>query len=191
MKTRIEMLSSEDAVAAAERLGIPEQVASLNVFRTLFHRPKTAKAISDLLFSLLFESEIGHRRRELIIMRIGWTTGSEYEWTQHWPLALQMFECAEEELLALRGDWRAAGCFDATDRAVLAAVDELLETGDLADETWQACFDGLGRDASIDLVTALGTWLLISKVARGLRIPLEEGVRGWPPDGEIPPAARS
>ena len=186
MKDRIEMLSSEDAVRIAQDLDIPEQVAALNIFRTLFHRPKTAKAVSDLLFSLLFDSEIGHRRRELIIMRIGWTTGSEYEWTQHWPLALQAFECTEDELLALRGDWQSAGCFDAVDRAVLTAVDELLATGDLCDETWQACFDGLGRDAAVDMVTAIGTWLLISKVARGLRVPLEEGVVGWPPDGKKP-----
>ncbi len=191
MNDRIEMLSREDAEKIAKELGIPEQVATLNIFRTLFHRPKTAKAINELLFSLLFESEIGHRRREFIILRIGWTTGSEYEWTQHWPLALQMFECTEEELLALRGDWRAATCFDATDRAVLTAVDELLETGDLCDATWKACFEGLGRDAAIDLVTALGTWLLISKVARGLRVRLEEGVVGWPPDGKVPAAARS
>jgi hypothetical protein len=39
------------------------------------------------------------------------------------------------------------------------------------------------------MVVAIGTWLLISKVARGLRIPLEEGVPGWPPDGRMPPAA--
>ena len=189
MNERIEMLPRETAESIAKELGIPEQVAGLNIFRTLFHRPKTAKAINDLLFSLLFESEIGHRRRELIILRIGWTTGSEYEWTQHWPIALQMFECTEEELLALRGDWQAAKCFDATDRAVLGAVDELLETGDLCDATWKACFDGLGRDSAIDMVTALGTWLLISKVARGLRIPLEEGVVGWPPDGQKGPGA--
>jgi len=184
---RIELLSEEESLATAKSHDINEAIARLNIFRTLLHRPKTAKAISELLMSLLFESEIGHRRRELIIMRIGWATGSEYEWTQHWPLAQQMFECNAEELLALR-DWTSAGCFDETDRAVLTATDELLETGDLADPTWQACFDALGRDAAIDMVTAIGTWLLISKVARGLRIPLEDGVEGWPPDGLVPPS---
>jgi alkylhydroperoxidase family enzyme len=186
---RIEMLSAEDSLELAKNLDMHEAIARLNIFRVLLHRPKTAKAISDLLFSLLFESEIGHRRRELIIMRIGWVTGSEYEWTQHWPLAQEIFECRAEELLALR-DWTNADCFDETDRAVLTAADELLETGDLSDPTWQACFRTLGRDAAIDMVTAIGTWLLVSKVARGLRVALEEGVEGWPPDGLIPPSAR-
>ena len=64
---------------------------------------------------------------------------------------------------------------------------ELLDSGDLCDETWRACFAGLGRDAAIDMVAAIATWLLISKLARGLRVPLEVGVAGWPPDGKVPP----
>ena len=187
-QNRIEMLSLEESLRVAKELGLHEPIARLNIFRTLFHRPRTAKAISELLLSLLLDSEIGHRRRELIIMRIGWVTGSEYEWTQHWPLAQEIFECRAEELLAVR-EWRAAGCFDAVDRAVLAATDELLDSGDLCDETWRACFQGLGRDAAIEMVAAIATWLLVSKLARGLRVPLEEGVEGWPPDGAVPPAS--
>jgi alkylhydroperoxidase family enzyme len=179
------MLSLEESLRVAKELGLHEPIARLNIFRTLFHRPQTARAIANLLLSLLMESEIGHRRRELIIMRIGWVTGSEYEWTQHWPLAQEMFGCTAEELVAVR-DWRGAGCFDPVDRALLAATDELLETGDLTDETWRTCFAGLGRDAAIEMVAAIATWLLISKLARGLRVPLEEGVEGWPPDDMVP-----
>jgi len=185
-QNRIEMLSLEESLRMGKELGLHEPTARLNIFRTLFHRPRTAKAISDLLLSLLFDSEIGHRRRELIIMRIGWVTGSEYEWTQHWPLAQKIFECTAEELLAVRA-WHGADCFDEVDRAVLTATDELLDAGDLSDETWRVCFEGLGRDAAIDMVAAIATWLLVSKLARGLRVPLEEGVEGWPPDGKVPP----
>jgi alkylhydroperoxidase family enzyme len=185
-QNRIEMLSVEESLRLGKELDLHEPTARLNIFRTLLHRPRTAKAISDLLLSLLFDSEIGHRRRELIIMRIGWVTGSEYEWTQHWPLAQKIFECSADELLAVR-DWRAADCFDEVDRAVLTATDELLDTGDLCDETWRVCFEGLGRDAAIEMVAAIATWLLVSKLARGLRVPLEEGVESWPPDGKLPP----
>ena len=90
-------------------------------------------------------------------------------------------------MIALR-DWRAADCFDERDRAVLAATDELLETGDLSDESWARCEAALGRDASVDLVAAVGTWRLISTLARGLRVPLEAGVASWPPDGKASPA---
>jgi len=186
-KERVEMLSTETSLEMARELGVHEPIAKLNIFRTMFHRPKTAKAISDLILSLLFEAEIEHRLRELIIMRIGWVTGSNYEWAQHWPLAQEIFGCDSEELLALR-NWRASELFDERDCAVLTATDELLETGDLCDQSWAQCEAALGRDASIDLVAAVGTWQLVSKLARGLRVPLEEGVASWPPDGKASPA---
>ena len=88
-------------------------------------------------------------------------------------------------MLAVR-DWRAADCFGEAERAVLTATDELLETRTLSDETWRRCEAALGRDACVDLVAAVGTWSLISTLARGLRIPLEEGVDSWPPDGKHP-----
>jgi alkylhydroperoxidase family enzyme len=184
---RVEMLSPESALETAEEFGMHEAIAKLNIFRTMLHRPKTAKAISDLLFSLLFNAALEDRLREFVIMRIGWVTGSDYEWTQHWPLAQTPFGCESEDLLALR-DWQASDRFDDRDRAVLAATDELLETGNLSDESWTSCESALGRDASIDLVAAVGTWSLISKLARGLRVPLEEGVESWPPDGQASPA---
>ena len=186
--TRVPMLSAEDALAIARDLDMHEAIGRLNIFRMLFHRPKTAKAISDLLLSLLFESEIGHRRRELIIMRVGWKTGCAYEWTQHWPLAQEIFECQRSELLALQGDWRDHEAFDLTDRAVLAATDELLDRDALSEATWRACYEGLGRDAAIDMICAIATWLLVSKIARGLEVPLEDGVNRWPPEGKASPA---
>ena len=186
-KERLEMLSPEASLEVAEELGLHERVAQLNIFRTMFHRPQTAKAISDLLLSLLLNAALDHRRRELVIMRIGWLTGCDYEWTQHWPLAQEMGGCAPNELLAVR-DWGAADCFDEADEAALAATDELLEAGDLCDESWSRCEAAIGRDASVDLVAAVGTWSLISTLARGLRVPLEEGVVSWPPNGVASPA---
>jgi alkylhydroperoxidase family enzyme len=186
-KQRVEMLSTEAATESAERLGLHEALAKLNIFRTLMHRPKTAKAISDLLFSLLFDAELDDRLRELVIMRIGWVTGCDYEWTQHWTVAKDIYGCPEDELLAVR-DWPSQDRFDETDRAVLGATDELLSTGALGDESWARCEAALGRNASVDLVTAVGTWNLVSTVARGLRIPLEDEVASWPPDGKASPA---
>jgi alkylhydroperoxidase family enzyme len=182
---RIPLLSAEETIERVEELGLHEAIAQLNIFRTMLHRPHTAKAISDLLFSLLLHAELDDRSRELLIMRIGWQTKCDYEWTQHWTVAKDIYACPETDLIAVR-DWEGADCFSETDRTVLAATDELLETGTLSDETWHRCEIALGRDASMDLVAAVGTWSMISTLARGLRIPLEEGVASWPPDGSSP-----
>ena len=85
--TRVPMLSQEAARQAAIAVGVPEVFASLNVFRVLLHQPGVAKQIADLLSELLAGKALDPRQRELIIMRLGWSTHSVYEWTQHWRVA--------------------------------------------------------------------------------------------------------
>ena len=58
---RIELLGAEAAKKAAEAVGMIPNFAELNIFRALLHRPKTAKALSDLLVSLLFGAAIEHK----------------------------------------------------------------------------------------------------------------------------------
>jgi alkylhydroperoxidase family enzyme len=182
---RVDLLDADSAKKAAEIAGLPAAFAELNIFRALLHRPKTAKALGDLLLSLLFQGELDPRLRELVIMRIGWATGSEYEWTQHWTIALEQFGCSEGDLLAVR-DWRENALFGDEERAVLEATDQLLETGDLEASHVARCLALFGRNPTIELVTAVGLWRLVSKFTRALEIPLEEGVASWPPDGASP-----
>lgn len=186
---RIERLSSEEAVRAGQQVGISEQMAQLNIFRVLLHHPAVAKAVHDLLVALLFRAKLDDRLRELVIMRIGWVTGSDYEWTQHWRVARESFGMSDEDLLAVR-DWRGSERFGPADRAVLAATDEMVEHGAISPGTFAECRARLGGlEELIELVAALGNWHMISHLLRSLEIPLEDGVESWPPDGKRPPSA--
>ena len=50
---QINTLPAEEAVNRAKEVGVIEQIAALNVFETLLHHPKLAKAVNDLLITLL------------------------------------------------------------------------------------------------------------------------------------------
>lgn len=184
MKTpRVTLLETERALEAAREAGVPDALAELNVFRVLLHRPKVAKAMSDLLLSMLFGGVLDDRLRELVIMRIGWATGADYEWTQHWAIARETFGCTDGDLLELR-DWESSGHFGETERAVLTVVDETLNTGSGSELAIARCRRLLESDeAVVELVTAIGAWRTISQLTLSLEIPLEEGVASWPPDG--------
>ena len=176
----------EESLSRAEEFGIVPDIAKLNVFRTLLHHPRVARVVNDLLLMLLFDgNKVDARLRELLIMRIGWHTNCDYEWTQHWHIALR-FGLTEEELEAVK-DWRNADCFTEADKAVLAATDETLEDGRISDATWSACEAALGEaEQLIELNIAIGCWRLISQFARSAQLELEEGVDSWPPDGQSP-----
>jgi alkylhydroperoxidase family enzyme len=184
---RVEMLDLTDARQRAAQCGIPEAMAELSVFRIALHQPGVAVALNGMLEALLWKGVLDARLRELIIMRIGWVTGSVYEWTQHWRVA-RLLDVPERDLLAVK-DWRSAAHFGAAERAVLAATDETLRDGTISDETWAACQHALPRDPAVlvELVAAIGNWRLFSGLLRSLGVPLEDGVEPWPPQG-VPPS---
>ncbi len=181
---RIDRLSEDEAREVATGAGLPEQMAALNVFRVLLHHPTLTQAMGGLLTMLLFRGKLDARLRELVIMRIGWQTGSVYEWTQHWRVALQL-GVSESDLLAVR-DWRASDLGPA-ERAVLQATDDTLERGSISAETFADCARQLpDRESLLELVAAIGNWSLFSQLLQSLEIPLEEGTTPWPPDGRVP-----
>ena len=180
---RVGRLAAEEAPQRGAEAGVPDALARLHIFRVLLHSAPLAKAMSDLLLGLLFRSSLDHRLRELVIMRLGWATRCDYEWTQHWKIALEQFGCSEADLLGVR-DWRSADHFGEAERAVLAATDETLEHGAVSPETFARCLEHVGGEAAcIELVGAISTWRGISQIVRSLEIPLEDGVTPWPPDG--------
>ena len=91
-----------------------------------------------------------------------------------------------DDILGVR-EWTAHAAYGATERAVLAATDEVLASGIISDGTWQSLRDELDDDGVLfELVVAIGNWQLFSNLLRTLRVPLEDGVQPWPPDGRRP-----
>ncbi len=186
---RVEMLSVEESRKAAESAGLPEMFAPLSVFRILLRDQELARAIGDLLQLLLRGRHLDGHLRELVIMRIGWTTGSVYEWTQHWRVA-RMMEMREEDIVGVR-DWRNHPDYGPAERAVLAATDETLEHGTISTSTWRECEAHLENpEALVELVVSIGNWRLFSSLLRTLEVPLEKGTEAWPPDGARPPGVQ-
>ncbi len=182
---RVATLPRDEALARAREAAVIEQMAELNVFRTLLHQPAVAKQINDLLVTLLFRSRLDARLRELVIMRIGWVTRSDYEWTQHWRVAREL-GIPEEDLLAVR-DWHGHAGFSSADRAVLAATDETLADGRVSDATWARLEEELPSvEERIELVASIGCWSLVSQLLRTLGVEVEAGTASWPPDGRSP-----
>ena len=179
--------TSTPRALAAARSDSPRQLSSLNVFRTLLHQESVTKAVAGTLTTLLYTgNRLDVRLRELVIMRIGWTTGSCYEWTQHWRVARGL-DIPEAHLLAVR-DWTSARCFSALERAALAATDETLTDGCISQRTWSRLAKQLDADLLVELVIAIGNWSMFSQLLKSLDVQLEDGVEPWPPDGRAPRA---
>jgi alkylhydroperoxidase family enzyme len=185
-QARVPRLPVDEARAAADQAGVPDYMAELSIFQVLLNHPTLARALNDLLATMLWHGSLDPRLRELLIMRIGWLTACEYEWTRHWRVAFGLGVPAAD-LLAVR-DWSAYDGFGAAERAVLAATDEVVRDGAVSAQTWAACERELGAEPAVlvELVTAIGAWRMIASILHSLEVPLEDGVAGWPPDGQPP-----
>lgn len=178
------MVAVEEARQRAEAVGVPEMLADLSIFRVLLQSPEAAGALGKLLLTLLGRTRFDARLRELVIMRLGWSTGSVYEWTQHWRVARDL-GVPDDDLLGVR-DWAGYDGFGVVERAVLAATDEIVSTGTISDETWATCASHLDAPGLVELTLVIGLWRMISTVLQSLGVPLEDGVAAWPPDGRAP-----
>ncbi|MDT5139149.1 MAG: hypothetical protein QOG19_1434 [Mycobacterium sp.] len=185
-QARIPLLPVDEAKAAADEAGVPDYMAELSIFQALLNHPRLAGVFNDLLATLLWHGALDGRLRELVIMRIGWLTGCDYEWTQHWRVASRL-GVSPEDLLGVR-DWPEYDGFGPAERAVLAATDDIVRGGAVSGTSWAACERELSSDTTvlIELVTAIGAWRMVASILQSLEVPLEEGVASWPPDGRSP-----
>ena len=188
MPARVPMVSLERAREIGEAMGLPARRTQSEAFRTVANNPGVARVAFSQLLQLLENNRFDTRLRELMIMRIGWVTGSAYEWTQHWRVATTA-GIPPEDILAVR-DWHNSDRLTAADKAILAATDECLAGNSISDSNWAEVARHVPDPAhQVEFIVAMGNWMSFSLLFRTLRIPLAEGLQVWPPDGLPSPAA--
>ena len=188
MTLRVPMVSPERARELGEAMGMPARRTQSEAFRVVANNPGVARVAFSQLMQLLENNKFDTRLRELMIMRIGWVTGSAYEWTQHWRVATTA-GIPPEDILAVR-DWRNSGRLTPADRrswppptSVSPASPSRMPPG----PRWRSMSPIPGQQ--VEFIIAMGNWMSFSMLFRNLRIPLAEGLAIWPPDGLASPAA--
>jgi len=188
MTERVSMVAAGQMPPLIEGAGLPPAAATRTVYRVLANNPTVLNVVSAQIQTLIRNNSLPHRLRELTIMRIGWVTGSVYEWTSHWRICMEL-GIPPEDVLAVR-DWRACERLSAADRVVLRATDETLAGKTISDETWAEITRHVTIPGQqVELVVDIANWVFASILLRNLKIPLEDGIMPWPPDGARPASA--
>jgi 4-carboxymuconolactone decarboxylase len=191
----IPLLSSEEAKKRFEELRIAEAVGNpalanamsrLNVFRALLQNPAVTGAQSRLGGALMGSKTLNPRLRELIILRTGWRTGSEYEFCQHVGISRQL-KMSDEEILGVR-DPANCKAYDDVDRAVIALADELHDNAEVSAATWSVLEKFFSSAELVELIMVSGFWRMMAGFLKTAKIPLDPidpTITGWP-EGKAP-----
>jgi alkylhydroperoxidase family enzyme len=178
------LLSIDESARLGEKFGIDRPLATSHVFRALFHSPSAADGFYAVIDALMFRNKVASRTRELVILRIGWRTGSEHVFCNHVRISRDL-EIPDEEILGVRDPPRCRA-YDDTDRAVLQLADELHEHAEVTRSTWTVLQNAFAHDEMVELLLIAGFWRMTAGFAKSAGFPLDAGVPSWP-EGKEPP----
>jgi alkylhydroperoxidase family enzyme len=177
-EARIGEVLNNPALAAA--------MSKLNVLRALLQNPAVTAAQSHLGGVLMGSKTLNPRLRELVILRTGWRTKSEYEFVQHVGIARKI-KMSDEEILGVR-DPNNCKAFSEVDRAIIAMADELNDNAEVSAKTWSVLERFFSAAELVELLLVSGFWRMMAGFLKTAKIPLDPldpTVTGWP-EGKAP-----
>lgn len=141
-----------------------------NTMMTLANHPRLAIASLDLGRYFMLESGIGARELKLLILRVAHRYGSHYQWT-HNALGARQLGVSEAEIAAVRVG-ASDPIWNAADRLLFTAIDEIGDGGKLRDETWKQLTEAMDTRTVMDLVHAVGYFTMVAwgLVAMGVEV---------------------
>lgn len=147
----------------------------LNALGMLAHHPELARAYNTFNGHLLFGSTLEPRERELVILRVAAVRDAKYEWAQHAVLAGDAGISADE--VARVADGPDAAGWSPVDRALLAAVDELIADAEIGEATWPTLAEAFDTRQLMDLVFTVGAYDLLAMAFRTFGVELDDDLR--------------
>ena len=144
----------------------------LNALGTLARYPALTRAFHTLNGHVLFASTLSPRQRELLVLRVASVRRATYEWEQHVVLAGDAGVERVEIARIVEGP-EAPGWLP-LERAMLAAVDELLADARVTDPTWAVLAGELDEHQLMDLIFTVGAYDLLAMAFRSFGIELDD-----------------
>ncbi|MBT9136723.1 MAG: hypothetical protein DDT34_01805 [Firmicutes bacterium] len=144
----------------------------INLYRAIALSPPMISSLLKLGNCLLNRAELSPKLRELAILRIAKLSGSEYEWTQHVPIAREV-GVSRQQIDDVH-QWEDSANFNHEERAALQYTDEVALSVKATDGTFEALRKHLSERSIVELTMSIGYWGMIARVLVPLEIELEE-----------------
>ncbi|HZA75457.1 MAG TPA: carboxymuconolactone decarboxylase family protein [Acidimicrobiales bacterium] len=149
---------------------------ALNALGTLARHPALTRAFNTFNGHVQFASTLSARQRELLILRVASVRRCTYEWAQHVVLARDA-GLANEEIARVAEGPDGPG-WSPLERAMLGAVDELLDDATVTDDTWKVLAAELDEQQLMDLVFTVGAYDAVAMAFRSFGVQLDRDLAG-------------
>ncbi|MBV8951515.1 MAG: carboxymuconolactone decarboxylase family protein [Actinobacteria bacterium] len=144
-----------------------------NTMETFAHHPDLARAFFTFNGHVLFGTTLTARHRQILVLRVATRRKAAYVWAQHVFLARDAGLTDEEIARIAFGP--QAPFVDTVERALLRAVDELIDDGAISDETWHMLEAKLGVRQLLDVIFTVGCYETTSWFFRSVEVEVDPG----------------
>jgi 4-carboxymuconolactone decarboxylase len=164
-----------DAVAGGPRAAGPQLFRLVDddgglegPFNAFLLQPRLGLALQAVGSAVRYQTSLTDRAREIAILVVAAHRDSAFEWHAHEAVGRHV-GLTDHELEALRRhDYDALA--DEGERLVAAATHQLLEVGDLDDDTYATVIETLGQARLFELLTLVGYYDALALQLRVFRV---------------------
>jgi 4-carboxymuconolactone decarboxylase len=144
----------------------------LNIARMIANSDAAFYPFSMLGNSLLTRAKLDAKLREIAILRTAKVSHSNYEWTQHVPIAKAVG--VSDEQIAAMDDPDRAGCFNEVERLVIKFTDEVARNVKGSPQLVEQLKKHMGTAEVVELILSIGFWGMVARVLETTEVDLEE-----------------
>jgi 4-carboxymuconolactone decarboxylase len=136
-------------------------------FNTFLLQPALGQALQSVGATLRYGTDLDDRLREIAILVVAAHHGAEFEQHVHEPIARGL-GVTDEQLAAVRAGEHAS--LEADDALVATAAQEMLDGGDVRDDTFDSLRGRLGDAAIFELTSVVGYYATLALQLRVFRV---------------------
>ncbi len=145
----------------------------INVFRALANAETLYPHFSQYMLQLFGPMELDKALERMIVLHVAKRSDYFYAWRQNVVVAHSV-GVKDEQIAALeRGDVKAS-CFSEAEQVAFAFTDEVMQLIEATDQTYDAAKKHFSDRALTEILYVIGTYMLIARVIRTGRVPLDD-----------------
>ena len=170
-------LSAEERAIAAPPKGFEDAGAVPTLWAILLHNPDLARTYIPMAGQFMVAGKLAPRDREIAILRNAWLMQCPFIWGEHVPLSKKNVGLSDTDVQAIMTGSSSAH-WNAHERAMLRAVEELHDGAMISDATWAELAKDMSKAQLVELPIFVGQYKVLAYYQNALRIALRPGNDG-------------
>jgi 4-carboxymuconolactone decarboxylase len=150
-----------------------DKLPPINLFRAAANARTLYPAFIQYMYLLFKPLELDGRIERLVVLYVGKLSDCIYIWRQNVVVAKSL-GITQKEIDTLDGNDTTADCFSDAQKAAFRFTQEALELIEVSDEVYANASGFFSAQALAELLYVIGTYMLLARVARTGRVPLDE-----------------